>query len=79
MLVILPTVYDGVYHHHTALAGGRFSKVDCSTTKRVPIVPIPNDTSPKSARRHISNADLVGTGTIPAVETSTVENPPREG
>ena len=47
------TVYDGV--HHTPL--GRFSKLDCSTTKRVPI---PNDTSSESSRRDVSNADLFG-------------------
>ena len=43
----------------------RLSKLDCSTTKRVPIVPIPNHTSLESSQRHVSNADLLGTYTIP--------------
>ena len=47
--------------YHTPLE--RFLKVDCSTTKRVPIVPlvpIPNDTSSESSRRVVSNVDLFG-------------------
>ena len=50
-----------------------FSKLDCSTTKRMPIY-IPNDTSSKSSRRHVSNAVLFGTDTtIPtAVGISTI-------
>ena len=51
------TVYDGVCH--TPL--GRFSKRDCSLIKRVPV---PNDTCSESSRRDVSNADLLGTGTI---------------
>ena len=35
-----------------------FSKLDCSTTKRVPI---PNDTSPQSSRWDVSSAELCGT------------------
>ena len=40
-----------VYAYHTPL--GRISKLDRSTTKRVP-VPIPNDTSSESSRRDVS-------------------------
>ena len=68
-----------VYHTHTPPR--RFSKVDCSTTKRVPIR---NDTSLLSFRRDASNADLFGTATIPTiptilttVEISSIENRPR--
>ena len=46
------TVDDGIYH--TPL--GRFSKLDCSTTKRVPI---PNDKSSESSRRDVSNAGFL--------------------
>ena len=40
---------------------GRFSKLDCSTTKRapVPIVPTRNHTSSESSRRDVSNAVLL--------------------
>ena len=38
------TVYNGV--HHTSLE--RFSKLKCSTTKRVPVVPVPDKTSSKA-------------------------------
>ena len=38
------TVYDGIYHPRL----GRFPKLDCSTTKSVPI---PNDTFSESSRR----------------------------
>ena len=55
---------------------GRFSKLDCSTTKRVP-VPIPNDMSSESSRRDVSNADTFGTDTIPTVEISIMQNRPR--
>ena len=55
---------------------GGFSKLDCSTTKRVPI---PNDTSSESSRRDVSSADLFGSGTIPTVEISTMEDRPRGG
>ena len=59
------------YVYHTTL--GRFSKVDCSTTKRVPTVPTPNDTSSESSQPDVSNAELVGTDPIPAVDISTME------
>ena len=49
-------------------------------------MPIPNDTSSESSRRDASNADLLGTGTIPttptiptAVEISSMENRFRRG
>ena len=62
--------YDGEYH--TPL--GRLFKLDCSTTKRVPIS---SDTPSESSRRDLSNADLVGTDTmIPRVEISSMENRP---
>ena len=49
---------------------GRFSKLDGSTTKRVPI---PNDKSSESSRRDVSDADSYGTDTIPTiVEISTM-------
>ena len=63
------------YVYHTTL--GRFSKVDCSTTKRVPTVPTPNDTSSESSQPDVSNAELVGTDPIPAVDISDHGNPPR--
>ena len=66
------TAYDAV--HHTPL--GCFCKVDCSTTKRVPI---PNDMSRESFRRDVSRVDLFGTGSILTVEISTTENRPRGG
>ena len=47
------------------------SKVDCSTTKRVPI---PNETSSESSRRDVSKADRFGVDTIPTVEMSRMEN-----
>ena len=53
---------------------GRFSDLDCSTSERVLI---PNDTSSASSPRAVFNADLVGTGTIPTVEISTMANRPR--
>ena len=49
----------------------RFSKLDCSTTKRVPI---PNDTSPETSRQGGSNAGLCGTGPVPTVEISSLEH-----
>ena len=65
---------------------GRFPKLDCSTTKRVPVVPIPNDIY---AFGKFSLGDIFpmqtffffGTGgTIPtAVEISTMEDRPRGG
>ena len=55
---------------------GRFSKLDCSTTKRVPI---PNDAFSESSHRDVSNADRFGTGSIPTVEISRMENRPRGG
>ena len=66
-------VKDGLYHTPTTLR--RFCKLECSTTKRVPI---PNDTSSESSRRDVYNADL-DTDTIPTVETSTMEHRPRGG
>ena len=63
-------VYDGVYHTHL----GRFSELDCSKIKRVPI---PNDTSSESSWRDVSNVDLFGTGTVSAVKISGMENRPR--
>ena len=39
-------------------------------------VPIPNDTSLKMSRRDVSNAYLFGTGTVPSVEISSMENQP---
>ena len=67
------TVYDGV-SCRTPLE--QFSKLDCSTTKRVPI---PNDTFPASSGRDVSIADLYGTATtIPTIPTiPTMENRPR--
>ena len=59
------TVDDGIYH--TPL--GRFSKLDCSTTKRVLI---PNGTYSARSRRNVSNAVFFGTDTIPTVEISTM-------
>ena len=47
---------------------GGVSKLDCSTTRRVPI---PNDASSESSRRNVSNAILFGARTIPTVEIST--------
>ena len=67
----IPYTYGGVYHTPCL---GRFSKLDCSTIKTVPI---PNETSSESSRRDVSNAQLGGTGTIPTVEISTMENRPR--
>ena len=55
-------------HYHAPLE--RFSKLDCSTAKRVPI---PNDSSSESSRRDVSSADLLSTDTavnIPTVEVS---------
>ena len=50
----------------------QFSKLGCSTTKRVAIR---NDTSSESPQRDVCNADLFGTDTAPtAVEVSTMEN-----
>ena len=43
---------------------GRFSKVELSTTKMVPVVLIRNYTSSESSRRDVSNTDLFGTDTI---------------
>ena len=51
-----------------------FFKLDCSTTKRVPI---PNDTSSDSSRRDVSNAELLGTDAIPAVEISRYGKSPQ--
>ena len=73
------------HHHHAARVShiqlpvyhtpmGRFSKADCSTTKRVQT---PNDTSSESSRRDVSNADSFDNDTIPPVEISTMENRPR--
>ena len=70
------------HHHHAARVShiqlpvyhtpmGRFSKADCSTTKRVQT---PNDTSSESSRRDISNADIFGTVTAPTVEIPSMEN-----
>ena len=64
-------------HYHTPLV--RYSKLDSSTTKRVPI---PNDTStsPEISRRDVSNADLFGTDTVAAaVEISTIGTPTQGG
>ena len=61
------TVHDGVYH--TPL--GEFSKLDCSTTKRVSIS---NDASSESSRRDVSNAVLFGADTIPSVEILTINS-----
>ena len=66
--------FTTVYITRTHL--GRFSKPDCSTTKRVP-VPTLNDTSSESSRRDVSCADQFGTGTIPTVEIPSTENRPR--
>ena len=61
--------------YHTPL--GRFSKVDIAATKRVPI---PNDASPESSRRDVSNADVFSTGTRPtAVEISSMETSAQGG
>ena len=51
------TLHDCEYH--TPLV--RFSKLDCSTTKRVPR---PHDTWSESSRRDVSHDKLFGTGTI---------------
>ena len=65
------SVYDGVYH--TPL--GRLSKLDRWTTKRVPIVPIPNHTYSESSRRDDSNAELCCTDTLFQLSrSSSVEN-----
>ena len=66
----MATVRDGVYH--TTLR--RLSKPNFSTTKWAPIS---NDTTSESSRRDVSNAHRSGTGTIPTVEISTMENRPR--
>ena len=57
--------YTTVY---ITLPWGGGSRLDCSTTKRVPI---PNDASSESSRRDVSNAVLFGADTIPTVEIST--------
>ena len=62
------------YVHHTPL--GEFSKLDCSTTKRVPL-PIPSDASSESSRRDVSDAHLffgIGNGTLLVVEQSSLED-----
>ena len=64
------TVYGGVNYQVYHTPQGRFSKVDCSIPKRVPI---PNDTSPENSRRDDSNAGRFGTGTIPTVEISAMD------
>ena len=74
ILFVDMTVYDGGYH--TSL--GWFSKLDCSTTKKVPVL-IPNDTSSECSRRDDTNADVCGTDSIPTVETSSMETRPRGG
>ena len=56
---------------------GAVSKLDCSTTKRVSLVPIPNHTPSESSRRDVFNADVFGTDTIPTVEIWIMENRPR--
>ena len=63
-------------HYDTPL--GRFSKLDCSTTKRVP-TPNAIYTSSESSRRDVSSADLYGADTTAntAVEISTMDNRPR--
>ena len=48
----------------------RFSKLDCSTTNRVPM---PNDTSSESSWRDVSYADLFRTSIILTVEISTMK------
>ena len=53
---------DGVCISYPHPLGG-FRKLDCSTTKRVP-VPIPNDTSSESSRRDVSNAVLFSAPTL---------------
>ena len=63
-----------VSHYHTHL--GQFSKIDYSTAKRMPT---PNDTCSESALRQVPNADLVGTGSIPTVEISSMEKRPGRG
>ena len=70
--IVRPAEEFGVYH--TPLA--RLSKLDCPTTKRVPI---PNDAFSESSHRDVSNADRFGTGSIPTVEISRMENRPRGG
>ena len=77
-ITVMPLLYTTVcYVYHTPL--GRFSKPDCSTNKRVPLVPIPSDTSSESSRRCVSNADLLDTATAPTtvVEITATENQPR--
>ena len=61
---------DGVLcvpHPPAAVFQGRLldSQDGASRAKRVPIVPIPNDTYSESPRRDASKVDLFGTGTIP--------------
>ena len=68
-LILLPYTYDGVYN--TPL--GRFSKLDCSPTKTVPIA---NENSSGSSRRDASYADIFGTDTVPDAEISSMANRP---
>ena len=70
------TVYDGVCHPPPL---EWFSKLDCSATKRVPIVPIPNHTSSESFCETFPTPTFIGIDTIPTWETSTMENRPRTG
>ena len=84
LLVLVMLGYVLGYQHTTVYITplGRFPKLDCSATKRAPIVPIPNDTSSaESSRRDISNADLFGTDPVSIVEMSiaSVENQSDEG
>ena len=53
---------------------GRFSKLDFSTSKRLPI---PDDASSESSRRDVPNAGLSGADISPTAEISSMENRPR--
>ena len=61
--------------HITPTRGG-FSKLDFSTTKRVPTT---NDTSSERSRQIFSNADMFGMDAVPTVDISTTKNRPRGG
>ena len=54
----------------------RFSKLDRSTAKRVPI---PNETCSENSPRYVSNVNVFITATIQTVEIPTTENRPVRG
>ena len=76
LLAVWAGVCDGVHHapSHTHTHLGRFFKLDCPTTKRVPCTE--RCTPSESSRRYVSSAlpFIFGNdGTIPTVEMSSME------